>query len=71
MVQVFFLITLCLIDLFSSLCVTLEEIHAEICYAECLLQRAALTFLQVWILAWLLGGKIPYRFLFLNGLVED
>uniref|UniRef100_A0A8D2L2K8 Tetratricopeptide repeat domain 39A n=1 Tax=Varanus komodoensis TaxID=61221 RepID=A0A8D2L2K8_VARKO len=24
----------------------LEEIHAEICYAECLLQRAALTFLQ-------------------------
>uniref|UniRef100_K7GII6 Tetratricopeptide repeat domain 39A n=1 Tax=Pelodiscus sinensis TaxID=13735 RepID=K7GII6_PELSI len=25
---------------------TEEEIHAEICYAECLLQRAALTFLQ-------------------------
>lgn len=24
-----------------------EEIHAEVCYAECLLQRAALTFLQV------------------------
>ena len=23
------------------------EIHAEVCYAECLLQRAALTFLQV------------------------
>nr|XP_035107315.1 tetratricopeptide repeat protein 39A isoform X7 [Callithrix jacchus] len=26
---------------------TEEEIHAEVCYAECLLQRAALTFLQV------------------------
>ena len=26
---------------------TLEELHAEVCYAECLLQRAALTFLQV------------------------
>ncbi|KAM4641666.1 tetratricopeptide repeat protein 39A [Discoglossus pictus] len=25
---------------------TEEEIHAEVCYAECLLQRAALTFLQ-------------------------
>ncbi|KAL4656066.1 tetratricopeptide repeat protein 39A-like isoform X3 [Arapaima gigas] len=25
---------------------TLEELHAEVCYAECLLQRAALTFLQ-------------------------
>uniref|UniRef100_A0A8C6SAS7 Tetratricopeptide repeat domain 39A n=1 Tax=Neogobius melanostomus TaxID=47308 RepID=A0A8C6SAS7_9GOBI len=24
----------------------LEELHAEVCYAECLLQRAALTFLQ-------------------------
>ncbi len=24
-----------------------EELHAEVCYAECLLQRAALTFLQV------------------------
>lgn len=24
-----------------------EEMHAEVCYAECLLQRAALTFLQV------------------------
>lgn len=46
------------IDLFSfPLRVTLEEIHAEICYAECLLQRAALTFLQVWIPAWLFGGK--------------
>ncbi|XP_038307948.1 tetratricopeptide repeat protein 39A isoform X7 [Canis lupus familiaris] len=26
---------------------TEEEIHAEVCYAECLLQRAALTFLQI------------------------
>uniref|UniRef100_A0A8C9T251 Tetratricopeptide repeat domain 39A n=1 Tax=Scleropages formosus TaxID=113540 RepID=A0A8C9T251_SCLFO len=26
---------------------TEEELHAELCYAECLLQRAALTFLQV------------------------
>lgn len=26
---------------------TPEELHAEVCYAECLLQRAALTFLQV------------------------
>ncbi|XP_018582269.2 tetratricopeptide repeat protein 39A isoform X2 [Scleropages formosus] len=26
---------------------TEEELHAEVCYAECLLQRAALTFLQV------------------------
>lgn len=26
---------------------TSEELHAEVCYAECLLQRAALTFLQV------------------------
>lgn len=25
----------------------LEEMHAEICYAECLLQKAALTFVQV------------------------
>ena len=32
----------CDIILFSS-----EELHAEVCYAECLLQRAALTFLQV------------------------
>uniref|UniRef100_A0A8C9YLW1 Tetratricopeptide repeat domain 39A n=1 Tax=Sander lucioperca TaxID=283035 RepID=A0A8C9YLW1_SANLU len=31
----------CDIILFSS-----EELHAEVCYAECLLQRAALTFLQ-------------------------
>ncbi|XP_067416566.1 tetratricopeptide repeat protein 39A-like [Emydura macquarii macquarii] len=27
-------------------CFTEEELHAEVCYAECLLQRAALTFLQ-------------------------
>ncbi|XP_065104565.1 tetratricopeptide repeat protein 39A isoform X1 [Paramisgurnus dabryanus] len=26
--------------------ITEEELHAEVCYAECLLQRAALTFLQ-------------------------
>lgn len=25
----------------------IEEMHAEICYAECLLQKAALTFVQV------------------------
>uniref|UniRef100_A0A8C2HFU4 Tetratricopeptide repeat protein 39B n=2 Tax=Cyprinus carpio TaxID=7962 RepID=A0A8C2HFU4_CYPCA len=25
-----------------------EEMHAEICYAECLLQKATLTFVQVW-----------------------
>uniref|UniRef100_A0A663E646 Tetratricopeptide repeat domain 39A n=1 Tax=Aquila chrysaetos chrysaetos TaxID=223781 RepID=A0A663E646_AQUCH len=56
-----FLITFCLIDLFSSpLHVTLEEIHAEICYAECLLQRAALTFLQVWISVWLFVGGEKY-----------
>uniref|UniRef100_A0A8C3G4L2 Tetratricopeptide repeat protein 39B n=1 Tax=Cyclopterus lumpus TaxID=8103 RepID=A0A8C3G4L2_CYCLU len=30
----------------SCLCVT-EEMHAEICYAECLLQKAMLTFVQV------------------------
>lgn len=29
------------------MCFTSEELHAEVCYAECLLQRAALTFLQV------------------------
>lgn len=28
-------------------CVCAEELHAEVCYAECLLHRAALTFLQV------------------------
>lgn len=28
-------------------CFSPEELHAEVCYAECLLQRAALTFLQV------------------------
>uniref|UniRef100_A0A3B3S6I1 Zgc:158403 n=1 Tax=Paramormyrops kingsleyae TaxID=1676925 RepID=A0A3B3S6I1_9TELE len=28
-------------------CVFPEQLHAELCYAECLLQRAALTFLQV------------------------
>ncbi|XP_034035600.1 tetratricopeptide repeat protein 39A isoform X2 [Thalassophryne amazonica] len=31
---------------FSSKSFTEEELHAEVCYAECLLQRAALTFLQ-------------------------
>lgn len=28
-------------------CVFAEEMHAEICYAECLLQKATLTFVQV------------------------
>lgn len=32
---------------FNSKNFTEEELHAEVCYAECLLQRAALTFLQV------------------------
>uniref|UniRef100_A0A3B1IZF1 Tetratricopeptide repeat domain 39A n=1 Tax=Astyanax mexicanus TaxID=7994 RepID=A0A3B1IZF1_ASTMX len=32
---------------FNSKGFTEEELHAEVCYAECLLQRAALTFLQV------------------------
>ncbi|XP_051524797.1 tetratricopeptide repeat protein 39A-like isoform X3 [Myxocyprinus asiaticus] len=31
---------------FNSKNSTEEELHAEVCYAECLLQRAALTFLQ-------------------------
>ncbi|KAL1022435.1 hypothetical protein UPYG_G00027580 [Umbra pygmaea] len=31
---------------FSNRNFTEEELHAEVCYAECLLQRAALTFLQ-------------------------
>lgn len=31
----------------SLLCVFAEEMHAEICYAECLLQKATLTFVQV------------------------
>ncbi|XP_053481270.1 tetratricopeptide repeat protein 39A isoform X2 [Ictalurus furcatus] len=31
---------------FNSKVFTEEELHAEVCYAECLLQRAALTFLQ-------------------------
>uniref|UniRef100_A0A8C2XTJ1 Tetratricopeptide repeat domain 39A n=1 Tax=Cyclopterus lumpus TaxID=8103 RepID=A0A8C2XTJ1_CYCLU len=30
----------------DSLVTNIKEIHAEVCYAECLLQRAALTFLQ-------------------------
>lgn len=36
-------------------CVFVEELHAEACYAECLLQRAALTFLQVGIS----GSNLP------------
>lgn len=28
-------------------CVFAEQLHAEVCYAECQLQRSALTFLQV------------------------
>lgn len=32
---------------FYCVYVFIEELHAEACYAECLLQRAALTFLQV------------------------
>lgn len=31
----------------------IEEMHAEICYAECLLQKAALTFVQVTDDVWL------------------
>uniref|UniRef100_A0AAR2LKQ1 Tetratricopeptide repeat domain 39A n=1 Tax=Pygocentrus nattereri TaxID=42514 RepID=A0AAR2LKQ1_PYGNA len=31
---------------YSSIIRLKEELHAEVCYAECLLQRAALTFLQ-------------------------
>lgn len=31
----------------TVLCVFAEEMHAEICYAECLLQKATLTFVQV------------------------
>lgn len=30
-----------------SACVSAVQLHAEVCYAECQLQRAALTFLQV------------------------
>lgn len=33
--------------LYVCMIFTSEELHAEVCYAECLLQRAALTFLQV------------------------
>uniref|UniRef100_A0A2K5KEX2 Tetratricopeptide repeat protein 39A n=1 Tax=Colobus angolensis palliatus TaxID=336983 RepID=A0A2K5KEX2_COLAP len=40
---------------------TEEEIHAEVCYAECLLQRAALTFLQ----GSSQGGAVRPRHLFL------
>lgn len=31
----------------SCFCLSVEEMHAEICYAECLLQKATLTFVQV------------------------
>ncbi|XP_013930469.1 PREDICTED: tetratricopeptide repeat protein 39A, partial [Thamnophis sirtalis] len=38
-----------------------EEIHAEICYAECLLQRAALTFLQDESIISFVKGSIKIR----------
>ncbi|XP_028589347.2 tetratricopeptide repeat protein 39A [Podarcis muralis] len=40
---------------------TEEEIHAEICYAECLLQRAALTFLQDENMVSFIKGSIKVR----------
>ncbi|XP_077189898.1 tetratricopeptide repeat protein 39A isoform X2 [Paroedura picta] len=43
-------------DLFTE-----EEIHAEICYAECLLQRAALTFLQDENMVSFIKGSIKVR----------
>lgn len=33
-----------------------EELHAELCYAEVLLQKAALTFLDESIIAFIKGG---------------
>uniref|UniRef100_H3BYR6 Tetratricopeptide repeat domain 39A n=1 Tax=Tetraodon nigroviridis TaxID=99883 RepID=H3BYR6_TETNG len=40
---------------------TSEELHAEVCYAECLLQRAALTFLQDENLISFMRGGIKVR----------
>uniref|UniRef100_A0A8D0KI44 Tetratricopeptide repeat domain 39A n=1 Tax=Salvator merianae TaxID=96440 RepID=A0A8D0KI44_SALMN len=40
---------------------TEEEIHAEICYAECLLQRAALTFLQDENMVSFIKGSVKVR----------
>ncbi|KAH0519767.1 Tetratricopeptide repeat protein 39A [Microtus ochrogaster] len=40
---------------------TEEEIHAEVCYAECLLQRAALTFLQEENMVSFIKGGIKVR----------
>ncbi|KAJ8283760.1 hypothetical protein COCON_G00026100 [Conger conger] len=40
---------------------TEEELHAELCYAECLLQRAALTFLQDESLVSFIKGGIKVR----------
>ncbi|XP_058159589.1 tetratricopeptide repeat protein 39A isoform X3 [Dasypus novemcinctus] len=40
---------------------TEEEIHAEVCYAECLLQRAALTFLQDETMVSFIKGGIKVR----------
>nr|XP_033771772.1 tetratricopeptide repeat protein 39A isoform X2 [Geotrypetes seraphini] len=40
---------------------TEEEIHAEVCYAECLLQRAALTFLQDENMVGFIKGGIKVR----------
>uniref|UniRef100_A0A671SIZ2 Tetratricopeptide repeat protein 39B n=1 Tax=Sinocyclocheilus anshuiensis TaxID=1608454 RepID=A0A671SIZ2_9TELE len=34
------------ISILTRVCVFVEEMHAEICYAECLLQKATLTFIQ-------------------------
>ncbi|XP_061488938.1 tetratricopeptide repeat protein 39A isoform X4 [Rhineura floridana] len=53
-------------DSFSNLVhrhnqLTEEEIHAEICYAECLLQRAALTFLQDENMVSFIKGSIKVR----------
>lgn len=48
-----------------------EELHAEVCYAECLLQRAALTFLQVSVSRlycsasfWFIGTFIIYIYIY-------
>uniref|UniRef100_A0A8C9RDT8 Tetratricopeptide repeat protein 39A-like n=1 Tax=Scleropages formosus TaxID=113540 RepID=A0A8C9RDT8_SCLFO len=43
---------------------TEEELHAEVCYAECLLQRAALTFLQDENMVSFIKGGIKYISLF-------
>ncbi|KAJ8372314.1 hypothetical protein AAFF_G00290440 [Aldrovandia affinis] len=45
----------------SGSTLTEEELHAELCYAECLLQRAALTFLQDESLVSFIKGGIKVR----------